>query len=165
MTDAQEAGARELSKALSLDDVKMISFSGSTEIGSLRELGRAEARIGTKVETRTEPESKTVVVRASMEVKVAPKDDPDHLKLEIVCTFELRYSGLPAEAFLEEDLDRFGNGAGLQAAWPYMREFVQSATARMNLPPLTISPLKQRRATQSHAEAVGHPRATGDPAS
>lgn len=54
----------------------------------------------------------------------------------------------------KQHIDAFGRLNGLYNAWPYWREFVQSATVRMGLPPLTIPvlpPVGAKRRPQTKA--------------
>lgn len=53
-------------------------------------------------------------------------------------TFQVGYE-LPAECKLEaKDLEVFAKLNGLYNTWAYWREFVQSSTARLGLPPLAL---------------------------
>lgn len=42
------------------------------------------------------------------------------------------------EIFSDETIEKFGQYVGLNTVWPYWREFVQSITIRMSLPPLIL---------------------------
>jgi len=58
--------------------------------------------------------------------------------LDIDATFLLLYSIAGTEGLDDEALSGFAYLNGTYNAWPYWREFVQSMTSRMELPPLTI---------------------------
>lgn len=58
--------------------------------------------------------------------------------LDIEATFLLLYSVKSVEGLDDEALSSFAHLNGTYNAWPYWREFVQSMTSRMDLPPLTI---------------------------
>jgi len=58
--------------------------------------------------------------------------------LSIDATFFLLYRLDGAEGLDDMALSSFADLNGTYNAWPYWREFVQSITSRMDLPPLTI---------------------------
>ncbi|MCX5644598.1 MAG: hypothetical protein NTZ17_07915 [Phycisphaerae bacterium] len=58
--------------------------------------------------------------------------------LSIGATFVLWYSIDSKEGLDDKALGSFATLNGTYNAWPYWREFVQSVTSRMGLPPLTI---------------------------
>ncbi len=61
--------------------------------------------------------------------------------LRLTCTFGLKYS---SKTTLTEDfMEIFQDQNILLNTWPYFREFVQSMTQRMNIPPLTLPLLKK----------------------
>jgi hypothetical protein len=58
--------------------------------------------------------------------------------MEIEARFLLTYSIDSLEDLTKEHFDAFGEYNGIFNVWPYWREFVQSSTVRMGLPPLTV---------------------------
>lgn len=62
-----------------------------------------------------------------------------HQALDLRCTFDVRY-GLPTEVpdAVVPNFGAFAKTNTLIHVWPYFREFVQSMTARMGLPPLPL---------------------------
>jgi hypothetical protein len=67
-------------------------------------------------------------------------------------TFLLVYRIAHPENLGKENFEAFGRLNGLFNAWPYWREFVQSATNRMGVPPITVPALK----------VIGKPISVGD---
>lgn len=57
---------------------------------------------------------------------------------EIRCEFELVYSLTAPTALDEACIQAFANVNGVFNSWPYFREFVQSASTRLGLPPLVV---------------------------
>ena len=57
----------------------------------------------------------------------------------IGAVYFLTYAVQDLEGLTQEDFQQFANYNGVFNAWPYWREFVNSMTARFNLPPLTWS--------------------------
>ncbi len=82
----------------------------------------------------------------------SPKDEP---LLEIEAKFLLLYRVSSLEGLSHRNLKAFGELNGLYNAYPYLREFVQSTTSRMGLPPLVIPVLKPlgRKATRTRARS------------
>lgn len=58
--------------------------------------------------------------------------------LNIEATFLLLYNIKSLEDLDDETFRSFAEVNGTYNAWPYWREFVQSITSRMELPPLTV---------------------------
>lgn len=89
-------------------------------------------------------EQGNLYVLAEMAVHIVPdggtgKDDPF---VGVRAVYELHYL-LPAEAeLLPADLQLFAELNGTYNAYPYFREFVQSAFCRLNLPAFTLPLLK-----------------------
>jgi len=90
----------------------------------------------------------------SVQVEVGRlKDDPKQLKLfvtfnlvdienkesgfHIAAVFGVTFRSLEA-SFSDDAGGEFGKTVGVHIVWPYWREFVQSMTSRMSLPPLRI---------------------------
>jgi hypothetical protein len=65
-------------------------------------------------------------------------DAEKHEGLRVEATFGLMYLTRSADAIPPEVLAAFSQTVGVQNVWPYWREFVQSMTGRMGLPPLRM---------------------------
>jgi hypothetical protein len=63
---------------------------------------------------------------------------PEDLFVRIDARFALTYSIGSQDGLTDENYYAFGQRNGVYNAWPYWREFVQSTTVRMGLPPLTL---------------------------
>ena len=61
----------------------------------------------------------------------------------------------------EEDIAAFSQAVAVNNAWPYWREFVQSMTVRMGLPPLRIPLLRMDQLHFTQSEAQGKSKARG----
>jgi hypothetical protein len=92
--------------------------------------------------TTVDRESKQLIVRAllmSCAVSKAESGEAEEV-LRIEAEFLLSYSydtNLPRE-ITDEEAGAFGKMNGIHNAWPYWREYVQSTTARLGFPPLTL---------------------------
>ena len=63
-------------------------------------------------------------------------------KQEEIIRISARYGEMfriiSGETFADYQLQKFGQLVGINTIWPYWREFVQTITSRMGLPPLTL---------------------------
>ncbi len=58
--------------------------------------------------------------------------------LAIEASFALQYQLASLEGLTEEQFKAFAMTNGIYNAWPYWREYVQSTTSRMGLPPIVV---------------------------
>jgi hypothetical protein len=63
---------------------------------------------------------------------------PEDVFVRIEARFAITYAINALEGLVQPNYDAFGERNGIYNAWPYWREFVQSTTVRMGLPPLTF---------------------------
>jgi preprotein translocase subunit SecB len=121
----------------------------------LRDLSLLKSACARGTDVRRVPELKQTV-----SVEITPKlDEPTGLVLRvdfaltgktpegqeglnIAATFGILYGVDSIDDFAPETVATFMPSVGLGHAWPYWREFVQSMTTRMGLPPLRIPLLK-----------------------
>ena len=128
--------ARRVIGSAELQQVRLLRGSCMTRIASPDELElelrmQAEGRVtGLEIDEFTvEAEIDVVAVRP------ATDDDP-YMKVSGV--FELHYA-FPEELELSrEEISAFAEINGVFNAWSYFREYVQSTTVRMGLPPVTL---------------------------
>ncbi|MFQ5424460.1 MAG: hypothetical protein ACE5F9_10825 [Phycisphaerae bacterium] len=90
------------------------------------------------VHTKTDKKENTIQVqpRFTLTAKYDETDDDELLRIE--AAFLLRYRVDSFTGLNKANFDAFGELNGLFNVWPYWREFVQSTTVRMGLPPLTL---------------------------
>lgn len=83
------------------------------------------------------------IVAARIVVTAEPKDgDAQSQILSIECGLELEY-GLPGSVTPSAgQLAAFAQTNGVFNAWPYWREFIQSMSTRMQLPPIVLPPFR-----------------------
>jgi len=100
------------------------------------------------------PDQQKLLVRVNI-VTDAFYPDSDSAAVRIAATFVVIYrfvKPMTEEAQTDSQLFRvFGQQNGVYHVWPYWREFVQSATTRMGLPPLRM-PLLAPSELQFHPE-------------
>ena len=77
-------------------------------------------------------------VSAPMDVDVRSQKAPNKTVLLIRLRFELKYQLDPTVVASDDGLRAFAAVNGSFNAWPYCRAFVQSLSAQMDVPPLTI---------------------------
>jgi preprotein translocase subunit SecB len=147
-----------LVQAVRLREVRLVAGSATTRVRSPGEA--KDAAVSFDWSTRTEQVTDTafcVAVEFSAQLKSAAERIPPWVALG--ATFELSY-GLDAPvAASGGDLRAFAELNGVFNAWPYWREYVQSMTTRMGLPPLVV-PVFRLSAAREH-EAGDARRAPG----
>jgi hypothetical protein len=86
-----------------------------------------------------------VMVQVSFSLVGADAEKQEGLRVE--ATFGLMYLTRTQEPISPDVLAAFSQAVGVQNVWPYWREFVQSMTARMGLPPLRMPLLNPAQLT------------------
>lgn len=84
--------------------------------------------------------------------------------INIESRFAVTYKVPSFEELTEEHIDAFGEVNGTYNVWPYWREFVQNATMRMGLTPLTLPVYRPReRHGAKHQSSTARPEAASAP--
>jgi hypothetical protein len=99
------------------------------------------SRIVTKihVETNADVENNRIEVVPHFFLMVKRQNaSPEDYFVRIEARFAISYILNSSENLSQENYDAFGERNGVFNVWPYWREFVQSTTVRMGLPPLTV---------------------------
>ena len=78
------------------------------------------------------------LVRTNFSMEVRGAGDEEELQAEVRGAFELSYRLPTEESFSSEELQAFARVNAVFNAWPYWRELVQTALARMSMPVLTV---------------------------
>jgi len=113
----------------------------------------AKLALGVNVETQVDKDAKIVCVQPRFVVSAKYDEADDHELLRIEAQFALRYRVPSLAGLKKSNIEAFGELNGLYNAWPYWREFVQSTTVRMGLPPLTIPVYRPLEAPKRRAKA------------
>ena len=77
-----------------------------------------------------------------VEVNAGPEDHIEVPFWTCVTAQELTYLVKDVKNFADEDAAAFGNSSGLMAAWPYLREVVQSISTRSGLAPVILDVIR-----------------------
>jgi preprotein translocase subunit SecB len=80
----------------------------------------------------------TSVIALVFHLKLKGKSDADEEMLRVAAKYGAIYNLKTKEQFEDEIISKFSQFVGLNVIWPYWREFVQTMTSRMGLPPLTL---------------------------
>jgi preprotein translocase subunit SecB len=91
-------------------------------------------------DTSANENDKTINVKSKFETFAQKGEEADinNAPIRIQGEYELEYSLESFDNIKPENIRAFGLMNGVYNAWPYWREFVQSMTVRMGLPPLTL---------------------------
>jgi hypothetical protein len=99
---------------------------------------RVEYSLGAKTQANRETNKITVQTLLAVAAKSASDEDTNCVRLSIKAKFLLDYSVKSLEGITDEILDAFGKVNGIHNIWPYWREYVQTTTCRLSLPPLVL---------------------------
>lgn len=142
--------AKEISKTEKTADEKWCEISNSIELKDIRQISGTfkqtpEASIVKKtidlqrdVKVEIDNENKMIFVVADFKLKAYSDEEKSCEVLEISASFLIAYKLDELKIFVDEDFKFFANNNGIYNAWPFWREYVQSASTRMGLPTITI---------------------------
>jgi preprotein translocase subunit SecB len=139
MSDDPKTAAR-LAAVAQIGDVRLYDASAKRRIRNPREIGdQAELSIarGARVTAPLADDGSFMVV-AGVEAKVAPPDPKARPFVVVKVSFEISYRLPEGFAASAEELEEFAQVNAVFNVWPYCREFVQTTTARMGLPPIVL---------------------------
>ena len=126
-----------VSDIANIRSVRLISCKCSHTLSTV---GRAHSiAMDCQVKTQADRKNHCILVFPRFRLKAFPSDKTSRdCDAVIEAEFMLVYAVDTLQEVKQENLNVFGQTNGIFNAWPYWREFVQSATARMGLPPLTL---------------------------
>ncbi len=133
--------------------MEILLAESMTKRGAIRDGLPAKLAMSVNVETQVDKDEKVVCVRLRFVLSVKYDEADDEELLRIEAQFVLRYSMPSFEGLKKANIAAFGKLNGLYNAWPYWREFVQSTTVRMGLPPLTVPVYRPLDAVRRPKEA------------
>lgn len=134
--------------------MEILLAESMTKRGAVRDRLPAKLAMSVNVETQVDKEEKVVSVRPRFVVSAKYEEADDEELVRIEAQFVLRYRVPSFESLKKANIDAFGELNGLYNAWPYWREFVQSTTVRMGLPPLTVPVYRPLKAPKRPAKAI-----------
>ena len=137
MTAAKVVEALRVISAMQLRNLRLVSGEFSSKVASPVEAGKVDFQFGRAASALVGDKKEEFTISVTCEAKVLSKENAEAL----VCVraeFELSYSIPEALNPTAAELAAFAETNGIHHAWPYFREFVQSAFTRMGLPPLII---------------------------
>jgi preprotein translocase subunit SecB len=137
--------ARRLISAVRLTEVRLIELHAKTSIRSPEITEDMMPVFRHWATASTGLKDGLFYVKANLDVRIGSEDKPQVVSVKI--QYELEYA-LPEEfKATRTELNAFAKVNGVFNAWPYFREIVQSATQRMDLPPVVL-PVFRVPATQ-----------------
>ena len=128
--------AAPVSDRVQIKDVALVAVTAKYEPSNAPSPGVINTNVRT--ESVIDSVKNTLVVTVMFSLQAHHKDTPkvDFLSLDTV--FRLVYTLESVKGISQEQVDAFGQANGVFNAWPYWREYVQSTTVRMGLPPLVL---------------------------
>jgi hypothetical protein len=126
-------GAGELLAAGELTGIRVHGFSAERVAGATAASDSEEAEQAIQVQIGQKPGLIEVRVRLDLKTTAA--------RYQVDAASQFRF---PEEHEVSEDVAReFAEAVGVMSVYPYLREFVQSSSARLSLPPVTLPLLRQ----------------------
>lgn len=122
--------------AVRIQGIRLVESSLKTDIAAPPDKP-VEAEIGHKSSVvRRSDKDGSFLIRADFTFSV--KEDDGKAPVSVKASFELQYQ-LPADLKpASAELEEFGKSNAIFNAWPYWREYLQSALVRMGLPAFTL---------------------------
>lgn len=74
--------------------------------------------------------------------RVTPQSDTELVVFQCDIVFELKFLLDDAGDYSDDECQAFGSTSGLFAAWPYLREVLQSTSMRCGLPPIVLDVIR-----------------------
>lgn len=148
------ARVSEVAATVNIAEIRFVSFSAKCPPPGVGPLSvEFKYKTTTHVDSISSPQ---IVVLADFIMEARPSNGDDSKPCcEIVAQLSLTYDCPKATDFSPAHLEAFGQANGVFNAWPYWREFVQSTTTRMGLPPLVAPSLKPGIAESGSARSAG----------
>ena len=133
----------ELVRSIQIENVRVVEASARTSLKADDEGGPIEARIARNAHISEMPDNGLFVVRVDFSF-LGHRDGDKRARaassavVSISVSYELTYRIPTNMSTSTEALTEFAKANGVFNAWPYFREFVHSALARMGLPPFIL---------------------------
>lgn len=135
--------------AVQIEDVRLVEAVVRSRIRSPQDVDEVDCVFSTSASVKEHHKGGSFVVLAAIDLKLVPRKSPDNTIVSIDAGFALSYSLPPEFVASRRDLDMFAQINSVFNVWPYWREFIQSMTARMHLPPLVLPVFRLREAAKT----------------
>jgi preprotein translocase subunit SecB len=146
------ASAAQHTPQIQLRDLRLFKSACVHGVGRVPEL---EQQI--KLTIRPNPDKpNTVIVRVEFVLSGKAPDGQEGLRIE--ATFAALYEVESLDKFTPDQVAAFLPSIALGNVWPYWREFVQSTTVRMGLPPLRVPLLRPNQISGTKTIREGTPK-------
>lgn len=130
-----------VASGVEIGGIRLVEANAKTRIRSVHEVTGSGANLmlsPTATVVEGPDSSGFFLVLATMDARVVPDEGDGEPFVHVLVRFELRYRLREGFTATRSDLNEFARGNGIFNAWPYFREAIQTATARMDLPPVVL---------------------------
>lgn len=133
---------RAVAQRVEIQQVKLIESTLKCAPSFPKPPRNVEIGCGSSVDYNKEKERVLVAVRFKLSAR--HEDSTSHVPddVQIEALFLIVYHLKPGPSLTRDQLAKFAELNGIFNAWPYWREYVQSTTSRMGLPPLVMPSFK-----------------------
>jgi hypothetical protein len=147
--------------AAQIGGIRLVEAAASSRIRSADEVpDGATVHISHGATVVEGGEGRDFRVRAVVDAFVRSEDDGDAF-LRVRGVFELDYRLAEGTRASKKALNLFAEANGVFNAWPYFREFVQSTTQRMGVPPIVLPLYRLRSGDKAPEKGTDHPPGAG----
>jgi preprotein translocase subunit SecB len=151
---------KSLAKVVARTDLKSLSLLNSDAWRSLDALDHPRVSAEIRMEgILLQEEEDCILAKAIFSFAGTPVDENETKSEQQVVSIKAEYLlvySLPNKTDLsKEELENFCSINAMYNAWPYWREFIQTLSNKMGLPPMTLPLLKFRQARKNGGKEEG----------
>jgi len=151
-----DAAVMRLASNVQLDDLKMLGCRAGMQAGKLEPNQLpSDLKQRINIQAATEENSQIILI-ITFSLTASENEDDEKALLLFEATFWLKYLLVAPMELNAELVQLFGQRNGMLNIWPYWREFIQTMTARMDLPQLKV-PLLSPGGLKFEKDSPDHP--------
>lgn len=117
--------------------------------------GDVEAGLDWKTSHGLSADAHELTALADYTVRICPRSNSGHVLVIISAKYHLEYdvTEIPSDWDRTKMLEAFASVNGVYNSWPYLREMVQNACARMTLPPVILPVYRAQNPPQRQSDS------------
>jgi preprotein translocase subunit SecB len=150
--------AQNIISVVQLESVRLVQASARTTIRSPEEAPEVTLFLDYSA-TASKDEAHSFYVLATVGIALASSPGEKNPPVSVKAKFELKYRVPESCEVSKKEITAFANLNGIYNAWPYFREFVQSTTARMDLPSIILPVFRVPASNQAKPKTGGEAKA------
>ncbi|MCI0701749.1 MAG: hypothetical protein L0241_11755, partial [Planctomycetia bacterium] len=129
----------EVASRVVLSDIRLVRSMLRQDVDDEKSPARIELKFGAESRVQDDDDEQSLRIVVDVHFSISGKTvDSEREALRIDTALRLTYTLSSNDGLTDEHIAAFGELNGVYNAWPFLREYVQSTTIRMGLPPLTL---------------------------